>query len=331
VTRSHPLPTLSDGRVLLRAVELQDLPAIEAGIHDPDVIRWIGPPQGSAQEVLVQNEERWAHGSPTLSICGLDGRCVGKVWMHIPENDPSTGFVGYWLLPVGRGRGLATSAVRLLSAWAMRELGVTNVRLTTAPDNERSHRVAERSGFRRITSAADGSLDGPGSGDVVYALDGPPASEASTSTPRLTEADGWLVAALTESSGRLVPLPNLIHDYDGLNRAIPTFDELSFGIPRLVAAGLASVGESSAGELVVAATPEAMRLRRSAKGHPVQAIGAALQAMVGQEDRSLGRLSGLTSEALDAAVAEHSSWVGRWSRPLVFLARLLSRWQGRRP
>ena len=131
-----PLPTLSDGRVLLRASEPRDLPAIDAGMRDPDVIRWIGPPEGSAQDVLVQNKERWAQGWPTLSICELDGTCVGKVWMSRPEGDSSIGSVGYWLLPVARGRGLATMAVRLLSNWAIRELGVTKVRLTTAPERE---------------------------------------------------------------------------------------------------------------------------------------------------------------------------------------------------
>ena len=165
------LPTLSDGRVLLRAAEPRDLAAIEAGIHDPDVLRWIGPQPPSAQAVLAQNEERWARGSPTLSICELDGTCVGKVWLNVSETDRSTGFVGYWLLPAGRGRGLATSAVRLLSAWAVRELGVTNLRLRTASDNRPSQRVAERSGFRRMRPTIDESPEGSGRRDVVYALD----------------------------------------------------------------------------------------------------------------------------------------------------------------
>jgi ribosomal-protein-alanine N-acetyltransferase len=164
-----PLPTLTDGRVLLRASEPRDVPAIEAGMHDPDVIRWIGPPEGSAQDVLAHHEERWARGWPTLSICELDGTCVGKVWMSLREGDRSTGFVGYWLLPVARGRGLATAAVRLLSKWAVRELGLTNVRLTTAPDNERSHRVAERSGFRRVVPRDGEAIDGDGD-DFVYEL-----------------------------------------------------------------------------------------------------------------------------------------------------------------
>jgi len=165
-----PLPVLSDERVLLRPAEHRDLPAIEAGIHDPDVIRWIGPPTGTAHGVLVQNEERWTNGSPTLSICELDGTCVGKVWLNVPDPDGLTGFVGYWLLPAGRGRGLATSAVRLLSAWAVRELGITNIRLTTAPDNPRSQRVAERSGFRRMSAEVDQGFE-PDTSRVVFVLD----------------------------------------------------------------------------------------------------------------------------------------------------------------
>ena len=174
MTRSLvPLPALSDGRVLLRAAEHRDLPAIDAGIHDPDVIRWIGPPEPTAHDVLVRNEERWAAGSPTLSICELDGTCVGLVWMNVRETDRSTGSIGYWLLRRARGRGLATSAVRLLSTWTVRELGITNLRIVVAPDNERSQRLAERSGFRRLSPSADDSPDRPDRGQVVYVLDGP--------------------------------------------------------------------------------------------------------------------------------------------------------------
>jgi hypothetical protein len=154
----------------------------------------------------------------------------------------------------------------------------------------------------------------------------------NTSPVRLTEADASLVAALTESSGRLVPLQNLVHDYDWLNRAIPTFDEVSFGVPRLVAEGYATVSASSSGDLLIGATSAAMRLRREATGSPVAAIAAAVGASRAvAEDRSLGRLTGLTPEALDSAVAAHGSWVDRWSRPFTFLARLLAKGQGPRP
>lgn len=166
-----PDPPLTDGSVLLRAAEARDLPAIEAGIHDPDVIRWIGPTKGSATDVLALGRERWASGSPTLSICEPDGTCVGLVWVTLREADRATGSVGYWLLPGARGRGLATRAVRLVSGWATREMGLTSLRLTTEPENERSRRVAERSGFRQIgVLHHQASIDGRLIDQVVYEL-----------------------------------------------------------------------------------------------------------------------------------------------------------------
>src|SRR5829696_2946556 len=80
-----PLPTLSDGGVLLRPFDARDIPVLDAGMHDPDVLRWIGPPERPAPDILVQIEERWAQGWPTLAICELDGTCVGKVWMSFRE------------------------------------------------------------------------------------------------------------------------------------------------------------------------------------------------------------------------------------------------------
>jgi [ribosomal protein S5]-alanine N-acetyltransferase len=166
-----PDPPLTDGSVTLRASEPRDLPAIEAGIHDPDVIHWIGQPEGSAIDVLTLNRQRWASGSPTLSICERDGNCVGLVWVNVREADHTTGSVGYWLLPSARGRGLATRAVRLLSRWAAHHLGVTDLRLTTEPENERSRRVAERSGFRKTdVLRRSASIDGRLIDQVVYEL-----------------------------------------------------------------------------------------------------------------------------------------------------------------
>ena len=175
MTRSRgPLPTLSDGRVVLRAMEPRDVPAIEAGMHDPDVIRWIGPPDRTPEEVLAQNAERWAQGSPTLAICEPDGTCVGKVWLGVSETDPARGSIGYWLLPVARGRGFATSAVRLLASWGVSELGLRTVRLTTAPDNPRSQRVAERSGFRRVLRRDGEAVDDVPRDDILFELDARP-------------------------------------------------------------------------------------------------------------------------------------------------------------
>lgn len=166
-----PNLALTDGTVVLRASDLRDIAAIDVGINDPDVIRWLGPPEGSAVDVLALNQQRWASGSPTLSICEGDGPCVGLVWLNVRETEPTTASVGYWLLPGARGRGLATRAVQILSACAAGDLGVTNLRLLTELANKRSQRVAERSGFRR-TGVRHGqeTIDGRLIDQVVYEL-----------------------------------------------------------------------------------------------------------------------------------------------------------------
>ena len=58
-----------------------------------------------------------------------------------------------------------------MSGWALREMGVTNLRLTTEPENERSRRVAERSGFRQTAVLHHhATIDGRLIDQVVYEL-----------------------------------------------------------------------------------------------------------------------------------------------------------------
>src|SRR5262245_29102196 len=99
------LPTLTDWRVVVRPANGDDLPAINVGMHDPDVERWIGP-AWPIDEVLPRNAANWQRGAPAFVICEQVGPCVGMVWMNIREAEPGIGYVGYWLLPEARGHGL---------------------------------------------------------------------------------------------------------------------------------------------------------------------------------------------------------------------------------
>jgi RimJ/RimL family protein N-acetyltransferase len=154
-------PRLTDGVVTLRPPDEGDLEAIAAGIEDPDVVRWLGRPPGTAAEVLALNRLRWEAGSPTFAVCEADGACVGHIWANRRPDEPTAVGIGYFLLPKARGRGLATRAVRLLCDWLVAEQGVTTLRLFTEPANEPSQHVAERSGFTRIGLEKDrGEVDG---------------------------------------------------------------------------------------------------------------------------------------------------------------------------
>jgi RimJ/RimL family protein N-acetyltransferase len=174
-----PARGLSDGVVSLRPADERDIDAIERGIADPDVVRWFGVSTLSASAVLRLNRARWQDGTgSTFAICGPDNGCLGLVWLNRHSGDDWT--VGYWLLPEARGQGLATRAVRLIGAWAFRDLGVTEVRLVTDPANVASQRVAERGGYRRnggIRSTID--ADGRRVDRLDYVLAPPEAVEPS--------------------------------------------------------------------------------------------------------------------------------------------------------
>ncbi len=143
-----PDPALSDGVVSLRPPEERDLPAIERGINDPDVIRAFGRPTLAAEQLLELNRNRWNQDeAATFAICDPGDRCLGHVFVNLVR--VGRGNVGYWLLPEARGKGLATRAVLLVARWALRELALARLGLLAEAWNERSQQVAEHSGFQR--------------------------------------------------------------------------------------------------------------------------------------------------------------------------------------
>ncbi len=86
-------------------------------------------------------------------VRGLDdpetGRLVGGVSLHAIDLLQRVAEVGCWTAPWARGRGVATHAVRLLSRWALTDLGLVRVVLEHDVDNAASGVVAARAGFVR--------------------------------------------------------------------------------------------------------------------------------------------------------------------------------------
>ena len=122
------------------------------------------------------NRRRAAAGSPTFCVCEGGDRCVGLVWLNRDDADPSAGSVGHWLLPEGRGRGIATRAVRLVVAWA-RGHEIRRLRLVTAADNAASRAVADRAGFREVERRRRSEPNGADVELVGYVLDEPPRTD----------------------------------------------------------------------------------------------------------------------------------------------------------
>ncbi len=145
---------LTDEELRLRPIAADDADAIFDSCHGGDMARFIpGFPdpyeRDDAAAFAARAVERWraAEAYAFAIVAGGSDHLVGVIELRAPEDGAAD--VGYWVRDDARGRGIATRALRLVSEWAIRELGVERLWLTAAPDNVASQRVAEKVGFQR--------------------------------------------------------------------------------------------------------------------------------------------------------------------------------------
>ena len=151
-----PDPPLTDGVVVLRPWSDGDVPAVAAACRDPEIARWIDDipapyTKADARAYVAACRRGWKEGSlwafaVTEAVSGAVIGSCGIAWQ-----DPVHGVaeIGYWVRAGERGRGIATRAVRLASAWAFAEGGVQRLQLRADVLNTASQKVAENAGFQR--------------------------------------------------------------------------------------------------------------------------------------------------------------------------------------
>ena len=138
--------------VVLRPWRIEDVPAVTAACQDTEIARWLAfVPQPYTEEharFYVRDCMDAPDDRKPFAITDADtGEVIGSIDMRI--NRMQTGHIGYWLAAEARGSGLTSAALRALSRWARKELGLGRVELVTDPDNIASQRVAEKAGFTR--------------------------------------------------------------------------------------------------------------------------------------------------------------------------------------
>lgn len=150
-----PDPALQDERVRLRPWTDADVEPANRATQDPLIHRFTGVPASPTLEQTraffdAQPALREGGAELTLAIAdATDDGFLGTISLLRFDWDARRAEIGYWIAPWARRRGAATAAVRLLSRWALRELGLVRLALHTHTDNVASQRVAERAGFTR--------------------------------------------------------------------------------------------------------------------------------------------------------------------------------------
>lgn len=159
------------------------------------------------------------------------------------------------------------------------------------------------------------------------------ASKPDTSFTRM---DALMLAAAAEGRREPVSLAKLIERIDWLGRVVPTFEELSYGANRLKAAGLIDVYPVASGEVTFAPTSRARELWRSVRPQGRAPLVEAIAEVLGAarypddevENRSLGPLPGLTSDAVEAAVRAHAQDVDWFSKRIASVVRRIGSLMG---
>lgn len=136
--------TLEGDGIVLRPFIAEDAAAITEGCQDPEVARWIPIPvpytEEDARAYIASASDQWA------IVDAESGELLGSIgWRIVDQGNVQ---IGYWVKRAARGRGVATTALRLLAGRAFDELGSPRVQLLAEPGNHASCRVAEKAGFK---------------------------------------------------------------------------------------------------------------------------------------------------------------------------------------
>ena len=144
---------LTDDAIRLVPISEAHLPGLAQLLQDPEVVRntrvpepW---PEGFERQWLQAYTEGVLDGTRDgFAIEDAEtGAFLGIAGLVAIEQDANQAEIGYIVVQEARGRGIATRALRLVTDYALGEVGLARVQLLISSDNAPSIRVAERCGY----------------------------------------------------------------------------------------------------------------------------------------------------------------------------------------
>jgi RimJ/RimL family protein N-acetyltransferase len=146
---------LSDGAIRLVPLCADHLEGLAGLIADPDVIRNTRVPEEPEAGFELKWLAAYEAGAKEGSRDGFaiedaeSGAFLGMAGLVAIEREENQAEIGYIVARDARGRGIATRALRLVTDYALGEVGLERVQLLIDAENEPSLRVAKRCGYVR--------------------------------------------------------------------------------------------------------------------------------------------------------------------------------------
>lgn len=150
-----PDPPLDDGVIRLDRMGRSDVPDLLELVQDEAIKEFTLVPT-SAGESFVRSwirgyDDGWRGGTRAgFVVRGAEGsEFLGFASLFRLDLPAGEAEIGYAVAPAARGRGVAGRALRLLTGWAIDDLGLERLELRIAVTNPASERVAARAGYTR--------------------------------------------------------------------------------------------------------------------------------------------------------------------------------------
>jgi len=141
--------------IRLEPLSAAHLDGVRRLVADPAVLRFTRIPEPVPIDFPARWIGRYEEGRRDRSREGFaieassDAAFLGLALVPAIDLEARTAELGYIVAEEARGRGVATEGLRLLTDWALSELGALRLELLISVQNEASKRVAGRCGYER--------------------------------------------------------------------------------------------------------------------------------------------------------------------------------------
>lgn len=150
------LPKFETPRLILRDVSVEDAPSYQEGFANYNVVRYLNHnvpwpyPNNGAKEFIkniiipTQGKNNWHWG---IVLKDKPNKIIGTInlWKEgRPDNR------GFWLAEPFWGNGLMAEATYPVNDFAFNTIGMKELILSNAVENDRSRRIKERTGCRYL-------------------------------------------------------------------------------------------------------------------------------------------------------------------------------------
>ncbi len=175
--KAGALPQVDDVRI--RPYRVEDAEDLWTAVREsvPELRPWMPwcHPDYSVDEARRWVEEQSlafrARQAFQFVISDANGRYLGACGLNDLDAVNRRANLGYWVRSRETGRGVASSAVRILRDWAFAETDLIRLEIVVAVGNRSSRRVAEKSGARKEGRLERRLwLDGRSSDAILYAF-----------------------------------------------------------------------------------------------------------------------------------------------------------------